>query len=263
MKRLHSMNCFYVIGTVPFILAMTGFTAMLVGQPLLRALIAAGGLGITLAVVRKFWWLPKPEKEYGEMEPFDLKLPVKFPVRAYLCPAMDRYGFLKRKVELISPLIRRRGEDFKVALSPGFVRQQGEALVRIAVMRELIRYRQGVQVKTSLGLITPALALASLIEAYFALGWNRKYPVAAGYGNFFGPVLIAVAAVCLLLAWNRSVSRMDFRVDDELKEYFPKEEVAAFIRKWDELMLPDEPELINEKSRELELFYIRQRVERL
>lgn len=263
MKRLHSMNRYYIIGTVPFVLAMTVFTVMLAGNPLLKVLATAAGSGIALAIVRKFCWLPKPEKSYGEMAPYELKLPVSLNVRAYLCPVMDQYGFLKRKVELISPLIRRPGEDFKLALSPGFVNRQGVELVRIAVMRELIRYRQGIQVKTSLGLITPALALASLAEAYFALEWNHMYPLSAGFGNFFGPILIAGAAVSLLLVWNRNVSRMDYRVDDELKQYFSKEEVAAYIKKWDELMLPDEPGLINEKSRQLELFYIGQRIRRL
>lgn len=257
------MNWYYIMGTVPFVLAMTIFSAMLVEKPLLKGSIVVAGIGITVGIVKKFWWLPKPEKDYGEMEPYALELPVDLNVRVYLCPAMDRYGFLKRNVELISPLVRQSGEDFKLALSPEFVKRQGDALMRIAAMREIIRYRQGVQVKTSLGLMTPVLALTSVVEAYFAMGWNRMYPVAAGYGTFFGPILIAAAVVCLLLGWNRNVSRMDYKVDDELKTYFSKEAVADYIKKWDALMLPDEPELINEKSRQLELFYIRQRIERL
>lgn len=261
--RLHSRNWHYLIGTVPFVWAITAFSCMLAEHGFFKTLVAAAGIGMSLGLVKKFWWLPKPEKTYGEMEAYDLPLPVDLNIRTYLCPAMDRYDFLKRNVELISPLWRRGGEDFKIALSPAFVRKQGDRLMQIAVMREVIRYRQGVQIKTSLGLLTPALAILSLAEAYFALGWNRIYPVLAGYGNFFGPVLAAVVAVGLVLGWNRMVSRMDYRVDDELKRYFPKEEVAAFIKKWDELMLPDEPELINEKSRQLELFYIRQRIERL
>ncbi len=263
MKRLYSMNWYYIVGTVPFVLAMTVFTVMLVGHPVLKVLGAAAGAGITLGLIRKFLWLPKPEREYGEMEPCELPLPVPLNVRTYLSPVMDRYGFLKRKIEFISPLVMRKGEAFKIAISPELVKQQETSLVNIAVMREIIRYRKGVQVKTTLGLLTPALAAVSLAEAYFALGWNERYPVMSGYGNFFGPILLAAAAVCLMLVWNRTVSEMDYRVDAELKKYFPKEAVADYIEKWDKLMLPDEPELINEKSRELELFYIRRRIERL
>lgn len=261
--RLHSRNWCYLIGTVPFVWAITFFSCMLTEQKILKVLIAAAGVGVSLGLIKKFWWLPKPEKTYGELEAYDLPFPIALNIRTYLCPNMDQYSFLKRNVELISPLWRRGDEDFKIALSPEFVRKQGDRLMQIAVMREIIRYRQGAQVKTSLGLLTPVLTLVSLAEAYFALGWNRIYPVMAGYGNFFGPVLIAIVAVGLVLGWNRMVSQIDYRVDDELKQYFSKEEIAAFIKKWDELMLPDEPELINEKSRQLELFYIRQRIERL
>ena len=59
------------------------------------------------------------------------------------------------------------------------------------------------------------------------------------------------------------MSRIDYQVDDELKHYYSKTDIAAYIKRWDELLLPKEPELVNEKSRQLELYYRDQRIERL
>ena len=105
--------------------------------------------------------------------------------------------------------------------------------------------------------------LVSLVEGYFALGWSRRFPIAPGYLNFFGPLAVALVSIAFLLIWNKNMSRIDYRVDDELKQYFPKEEITAYIKRWDELLQPKEPELVNEKSRQLEEYYMNQRIERL
>ena len=263
MKKLRSINWYYLAGTLPFVLAITVMTAMLADKGWMKILIAAAGAGAMIWVIRKFRYLPRREKEYGKMKPCSLTLPVTVNADIFLCPNMDRYEFLKREVEIISPLWKRPRENFKIAVSPKLYENEGSRFTQIAVMREIIRYRQASQVKASLGLITPVLFLVSLVEGYFALGWSRRFPIAPGYLNFFGPLAVALVSIAFLLIWNKNMSRIDYRVDDELKQYFPKEEITAYIKRWDELLQPKEPELVNEKSRQLEEYYMNQRIERL
>lgn len=263
MKKLRSINWYYLLGTLPFIVGITGMTAMLADRRWQKLLVCAAGAGIMVWLVRKFFYLPRERKEYEHLEICGLKLPVKVNADICLCPGMDRYEFLKRHVEIISPLFHRPGARFKIAVSPEFLEQEGEEAVRIALMREIIRHGQAAQVKASLGLVVPVLASVSLAEAYYAFGLSRQYPVPPGFVSFFGPLLIAAASIGYLLFWNWQMSRMDYRADDELKRYFSKEEIAAYIKRLDERMLPKEAEFVNQKSRQLELYYRNQRIERL
>ena len=70
-------------------------------------------------------------------------------------------------MEILSPLLKRPQENFKIAVSPRLYEQEGEKFTQIAVMREIIRYRQASQVKASLGLVTPALLLVSLVAVSY------------------------------------------------------------------------------------------------
>ena len=263
MKKLRSINWYYLVGTLPFVASITCMTVMLVNRGWLKIAAGAAGAGLLLWIIRKFRYLPRREADYGDMKVCSLALPVDINADIYLCPVMDRYEFLKRNVEILSPLFKRPQENFKIAVSPRLYEQEGEKFTQIAVMREIIRYRQASQVKASLGLVTPALLLVSLVEGYYAFGWNRIYPIAPGFLNFFGPLAAALTSIAFLLVWNKNMSRIDYQVDDELKHYYSKTDIAAYIKRWDELLLPKEPELVNEKSRQLELYYRDQRIERL
>ncbi len=262
MKKLHTINWYYLAGTIPFCLGLMGMSIKLAGAVWQKALILAAGCAAILWIVRKFWYLPRPEGEYGELEAYELKLPDRFNVRIYLCPEMDRYDFLQRGIEILSPLFRRRGEDFKIAVSPKLLREQGEGLMGIAVMREILRYRQATQARIWLGLVMPVLVFACLAEGYFVWEWKERLGFLAGYTSFFGPVLIALAVICFLLMWNGQVSRLDYQSDKALRQYYSREEIVEYIEKWDQLFAGEAREG-NAKSRQLEEFYIRQRIARL
>lgn len=262
MKKLHTINWYYLAGTIPFCLGLTGMSLKLADEMWQKALILAAGCAVILWIVRKFWYLPRPEREYGELEAYDLDLPEPFNVRTYLCPELDHYDFLQRSIEILSPLFRRQGEDFKLVISPKLLREQGDGLVRIAAMREILRFRRAVQARISLGLVTPALAFACLAEGYFVWEWKEQWEFLAGYSSFFGPVLIALLVICFLLVWNGQVSRLDYQSDKALRQYFSREEIVEYIEKWDRLFAA-EPEEGNAKSRQLEEFYVQQRIARL
>ena len=263
MKRLPRINLYYLIGTVPFCIGITYLTVSLMDVSWQKISIILMGVAVIAWLLKKFWYLPRPEREYGQMEPYDLELPGDFYVQTYMCPRMDKYGFLKRNIEIISPLLKNRKERFKIALSPEFLKKAGKDIMRIAVTREIIRCRQLVQVKSSLGLITPILWSVCLAEGYFVFEWNIFLQGKQGLVSFFAPVLIAVLTIGFLLFWNSRISKMDFKVDDELKKYFSKKDIEAYILKWDQMLQPDESELVNEKSRELEKFYLKQRIDKL
>lgn len=262
MKKLHTINWYYLAGTIPFFLGLTGMSLKLAGMVWQRVLILVAGCAAVFWIVKKFWYLPRPEREYGELEAYGLKLPERFNVKTYLCPELDRYDFLQRSIEILSPLFGRPGEDFKIVISPKLLQEQGESLVQIAVMREILRYRRAAQARASLGLATPALAAACLAEGYFVWGWKAKLGFLAGYASFFGPVLIALAVICYLLVWNGQVSRLDYQLDKALRQYYSREEIVEYIEKWDKIFA-GEPREEKAKSRQLEEFYIRQRIARL
>ena len=75
-------------------------------------------------------------------------------------------------------------------------------------------------------------------------------------------MLIALLVICFLLVWNGQVSRLDYQSDKALRQYFSREEIVEYIEKWDRLFAA-EPEEGNAKSRQLEEFYVQQRIARL
>lgn len=263
MKKLRSNNWYYLLGTVPFTAGISVMTVMLVGRGWQKALVGAVSAGIIVWLICKFFHLPRARKAYGELEICELTLPVPVNAEIYLCPEMDRYEFLKRYVEIISPLFHRPGAKFKIAVSPEFLKQEGDETVRIALMREVIRYVQAAQARAFLGLVVPVLTVVSLVEFYYVFGISQQYPIPPGYLSFFGPLLIAAATICFLLFWNKQMSQMDYQTDDELKRYFSRDEITAYIKRMDERLLPKEAELVHEKSRQLELYYRNKRIERL
>ena len=68
MKKLHTINWYYLAGTIPFCLGLTGMSLKLADEMWQKALILAAGCAVILWIVRKFWYLPRPEREYGELE---------------------------------------------------------------------------------------------------------------------------------------------------------------------------------------------------
>lgn len=260
MKKIGSNNWYYIAGTIPFVFIMAAIAVVSIENIYIKAGLIFVALAICIIIVRKFWWLPYPLEKYGEMEETDLKLPDDWNVKIYLCLAMNKYPFLKRYIEIISPLFTGKEKELKIAVNPSFIKAQKSTFVEIAITREIIRYQQKAQIKSSLGLVTPMLALLSVIEAFYFLGWKEMLAEYAGYTNFFGPILVAAFVITLFLVWNKSVSQIDYKIDGELKKYFSKKEIVDYIQKWDALMIPDEKELVKEKSREMELHYIRQRI---
>ena len=59
MKKLRSINWYYLVGTLPFVAAITCMTVMLVHRGWLKIAAGAAGAGLLLWIIRKFRYLPR------------------------------------------------------------------------------------------------------------------------------------------------------------------------------------------------------------
>ena len=263
MKKIRSNNWCYLMGILPFIVIMLVIAETRISVVWEQVAVAVLVTIIVISLIRKFLYLPYSLDKYGECKEIKLDLPVDWDVKIYSCEEMDRYPFLKRYVEIFSPLIRGKDKEIKVMVSPFFLKKQKSRFVEICVTREIVKYCRKVQIKTTLGVVIPILAWLTFLEAFFLLGWKDMFVKYSGITNFFGPILTAAIIIITLFLWNASISKMDYKLDAELKKYYHKTEIADYIRKWDELLLPDEKELIKQEKREIELHYIKERIDRL
>ena len=262
MKRMKSNNWCYLVGILPFIIIMLIIAVVYSKSLKIEILLTFAAIMICVFVVKKFLCIPYSMKKYGEMKEIDMKLPDDWDIKIYSCKEMDRYPFLKRYIEIVSPLLPGKNSDVRVVVSPAFLKKYKPRFVEICVTREILKYCRKVQIKLTLGLVIPILTWIIIIEAFFLSGWKDIFDRYSGITNFFGPILTAAVIIITLFIWNKSVSQMDYQMDAELKNYYG-DEVADYIRRWDEIMVPDDKELIKKEKREIELHYIRKRIEKL
>lgn len=263
MKKIKSNNWCYLAGIIPFIVIMLVIAEMKINNVWVRIALVVLAVIIVVSLIRKFLYLPYSLDKYKEYKEIELDLPDNWDVKIYSCQEMDRYPFLKRYVEIFSPLFASKDRKIRIFVSPSFLKKQKSRFVEICVTREIVKYCSKVQIKTTLGLVMPILAWVTFLEAFFLLGWKETFDKYSGVTNFFGPILTAAIIISTLFLWNMSVSKMDYKLDAELKKYFQKTEIADYIQKWDELSLPDEKELIKQEKREIEMHYIQKRIDKL
>lgn len=243
--KLKAPNLWYILGTVPVLMMDFVLGAWLArGMVWLSVLLLLLGLLVSVALVRKFIVLPKPRKHYGTPEPVDLDLPITCNAVFYRCPEMEKYEFLHRSVEIVSP-IGNGNNPFSVMINPALGKKYGSDYEKVAVMRELENFRRKNSLKSLIGLLLPVEVLAAAVLAAVAFGPQIE-AVVGSFALYFAAPFVAVAAFggCLYL-WNRTIIRQDKELDAFLLGYFSKAQVEKYIQ----ITEKNQAEGENEKAR--------------
>ncbi len=257
--KLKSTNVIYLIGIVPLLVFDFGAGLTLAVGFWPRAAVLAAGVACLIWVCRKFRFLPCPETEYADLVPLDFQVPGNFHVQICSSQRMAEFPFLCRIAEVISPFRFRGDEPVKVAVNPKLLREEGKTFMQIAVLRELEKYRQGSQVKTTLGLVCPLLILAGGTEMVILFKSSLGFLSASAVLSVILPMFGAACVVAVLFLWNQNISRQDYRLDYALKAYFTEEEIAGFIMRSEELTNHDE----KADRRAMQNYYAEKRLQQL
>lgn len=258
--RLKRNNIYYIIGIVPLSLVVTVFALILSYEKvwLFYTLLILASL-ILYSVVRKFNCLPRPLREYKDLRPIKLNLPVQYDVQYVVSKDLDQYAFLGRVVEIISPLYMKKGEKIRVVISEEKRKTYGDAFIKMAVCRELEKYRSKSAVKILLSLITPVLAVAAVTLAFFVF----KIDVLQYFNYFVAYFLFPFLATALLLSylffWNKYVTKEEVRLDTFLISHFSKEDVEKYIKTVEVIEGGD----TTRKHQDFEKYYTAQRIKKL
>lgn len=251
-----SSNIWYAVALGPLAAAAAALGHLALTPSAWAWLPPAVGVVLLAWGGRKILFLPRPAADYGEMKEVALRVPRRYGVTLRACPAMDRYAFIPRVAELLSPL--RFGPDASpvVAVNPGALERHGERFVVMAAVREIERYRRHGRLKTIVHLLAPLLALGC---AALLLVWRGQEWVGPVATNFAAPFAFSLLVIGHLLTWNRAVSRRERELDDVLAEVFSPAEAREFI----EVSEGMEQGQDGEKSRALNDYYMRERLKRL
>lgn len=251
-----STNIWYAATLAPLLTA-NAITAFLLLSPAWYAWLPPT-IAATLILwgARRLAALPRPKSEYGEMQNTHLDLPKNYGVDVKLCPSLDRYEFIPRIAELLSPWRFPKRENPVVAISPDVLDTRGPRFMAIAVTREIERYRNGFHLKTLLHLFAPLLLLSCLVMTLFLIGgeWLGAFGL-----HFAAPVLVAVLLAGHFLVWNRTLSRRERDIDATLARLFSPRDVREFIAVSEQLERKNE----NEKHKALNEHYARERLNKL
>lgn len=265
MKTNNIKYIYYVL----FPLGLVFGLYVLMDSPLILKLsISAIFLLIAGFMLKKIWHLPRPLKDYGNLEPIEVELPGRFGVALCTSEKMDSYRFLNRNIEILSPLFNKKDSALTVVISPTLFEKIGLKNVKIGVVREIIKYQSKTHIKTIASLFLPFIAMVILVELYFVTGFNRIYSINEGAPVFFVPLVITIYFVATLLIWNKYVSKIDFHLDCKLVDYFSKEDIVVFIEVWDQLYYESTIYRVGntankDRRRKLEKYYITERIGKL
>ena len=240
MINLKSTNIYYIIGIIPLISLAFIMGILLSPHCWLKVLLAAVWFCCTFYSVRKFLFLPRPKSEYSDLEPLELRLSIPYNVRLYTSKRMAEYSFLNRHIEVISPLHFKSASPLRIAVNPKLFEQEGEDYTRVAIVREIEKYRNKSQIKNVLGLTTPLLSLIVLVEMYFLFAAHLSKLVNSGALIFFAPSIGVLIILGTLFLWNKSISKQDFITDRRLLSFFSHDEIAQYIRRSEELLCGEE-----------------------
>lgn len=251
-----SSNIWYAVALAPLLAAATALAYLVLAPSAWAYLPPAVAAALLIWGGRKIAFLPRPARDYGEMTDVPVRVPRRYGVTLRACPSMDRYAFIPRVAELLSPFRFGPQAAPVVAVSPGALARHGERFVVMAAVREIERYRRHGRLKTIVHLLAPLLALGCGVLLLLLRGQEWFGPVVT---NFAAPFAFSLLVIGHLLTWNRSVSRRERELDDVLADLFSPAEVREFI----EISEGMEQGLDGEKCRALNEYYMRERLKRL
>lgn len=212
--------------------------------------------------LKKMIHLPRPSAEYkGLTQKVDLLLDNDFQADIYLFEKLDKYDFLNRYVEVLSPLINR--DRTRVVLSPKFYEEQDTEIVQIAVSRELIRYSRGTQVKIFCLLTVPLLLLAIIIELFFLGNHKGWFNLSGSVFHFIAPFIVMLLISGILALWNKISLQADYQLDAALLKYYQPNQIERYIHAWEKLEKAHVIQERKEEREQLEDHYINKRIEEL
>lgn len=258
--KLKSLNIFYIIGIIPitainFLLGMK----LASNKIWLTSIIGIIGIAVISGLIKKFMVMPYSLTSYGTLDPLVLDLPIDCSSNTLLFTSdiMDKYAFLSRTVEIISPL--RKTGKFIVVVNPKLLREYGKEFTKCAIVRELKKNSTASGLKVILRLVLPIEILLSLILSVFAFRINLSTYFSGFYINFILPVIAVALFGFVLYTWNRYVSKQDMKLDRYLLEYFSSNDVAHYVEVMNELQSVDE----SEKSRKFNQHYAEERLKNI
>lgn len=256
--KLKSLNLYYIIGIIP-LTALNFILGMKLASERIWLVCLIGMIGAIVigGLIKKFMVMPYSVTSYGKLDPISLELPVNCNVLLFTSDIMDKYAFLGRTVEIISPL--RQTGKFIVVVNPKLLREYGKEFTKCAIVRELKRFSSASGLKIILRLAMPIEILIALILSVFTFHINLSTYFSGFYVNFLLPFITVVIFGFTLYRWNRYVSKQDMKLDRFLLEYFPSNDVVHYVRVMNELQSVDE----SEKSRKFNQHYAEERLKNI
>lgn len=257
-QKWSSSNTWYAIILVPLLLLNAWLAFSLLRPSVWAWLVPMPAAFAALWILLRMRHLPRPASAYARMKKADAFSPNFLGVEVFFCPEMDRYDFLLRVAEFISPMTFAEGARPKVAISPRLFEACGRDFMEVAVAREVESYRLRTRLKIILHLATPVLLIAAtaMLVAMNAPHFARLGAFAT---DFILPALFSGAFVLHILLWNKSVSRHDRIIDARLAEWFHSERIKSYIATIEEL----ENARVDSRHRPFNAHYARERIQGL
>lgn len=262
MKELKNINSVYLIFILPLIFLVIWLTFNLSNSLYYKIFVAFLGILIIIKLILKFIFLPRPYKTYGKIKSAKVNLPEEYNISIFSCPFLDKYSFLNRKVEILSPLFRKN-KYLKIVVSPQLLEKESKKFTEMCIHYEILRYKYCVEAKNYLGLFCPVLLLVAFIESYFVFNLNVVYQEYNALIKFLGPFLIMLAVVLIMIVWNKRVQLLDYKIDKELKKYYTIEEILYYIKHYNEITNETILQSGESKQEKLNQYYMECRIKNL
>ncbi|WP_058485690.1 hypothetical protein [Defluviitalea phaphyphila] len=258
--KLKSNNKYYILGIIPLTIIVLILSLILsYGKVWIFYPILFIGTLVIYQLFKKFIYLPRPLKEYTDLKPINLELPIKYDVEYFSSKDLDKYSFLVRNIEILSPLYMKSGEKLKVVISENLLKSKSKKFIKIAVCREIEKYRRKSLVKIVLSFVMPALILAIVILGGLVLKIELLDYFNPMVAYFILPFLVVSCSLIYLFFWNKYISYEETKLDLFLTSYFNVNDVEKYINEIEKLEGREE----KTKYKEFNNYYANQRIKRL
>lgn len=258
--KVKSINKYYLIGIIPLLLLnmVLGLILTYETKWIFYSILAIS-LAIIYKIFMKFSCLPKRATEYKDFRPLDLKIPIPYDVELYISSDLDKYDFLNRVVEIISPLHQQKGEKLRVVISEKFLKTYRKRFMEIAVCREIEKFRTKSTLKIVLALIIPILTVTAIVMYGCIIEINILKHFSLFVGYFLLPFFTVVLILTYLWFWNKYMSREEMRLDRFLMSHFKTSDIEEYIITMEKIEGGEEAP----KNKEFNEFYAKKRLEKL
>lgn len=258
--RLKSVNKYYILGIVPLLIIVFTLSLKLFynNKWLFYSLLMFAVL-LFYQLIKKFVFMPRPLKEYGDLKKINFNLPIDYNVELYSSQRMDKYFLETKIVEVFSPLYLKRDENIKVIVNEKLLENREKSFIIIAICRELEKYRRKIQAKVILALLIPVLAslvvlLVGILTKVSLLDYFSPVIV-----HFLLPFLAVIALLIYLFLWNQYISKQEIKLDLFLTSYFDINDVESYISQVEEM----EGRVESDKYKEFNNYYVEKRIKKL